>query len=519
MNMPPIVSPQEWEAARERMLVKEKEHTRAGDALAAERRRMPRMAGREGLPLRGPGRAGEPARPLRRAPAAHHLPLLLRAGRRRVARERLPRLLDDGRPGRPPRAPQRPRHDVRARLAGAAGRHRALEGAHGLGASRGTRSPTTSTPTSASTSGTAPTSSSATATRIFRTYFVDGRGDEALGSTFSYLDITRARAPGGLGGLARGLPAGPDPPRVVAAPRRVRGRPGMIAHVAGVPVEEGACYVPARAADGDVRVAGPADRLGPRGVRPGRRLLPRHAVLLAAVAAVRRGAGRAVHRAPVGPAGLRPLVEAGEHAVDFGVHAAGVRGAPGPLGPRPPAGRRARPRRRCLAPRAPGRGRGVRLAVPGRRRRDPAQRVAVLPRSSRTTPACSASCPAYIHEAIVRAYIGSASTPGLPPTISRRWCRRGPATRGSRRSTGRSPTTTERSSTRTSGALAGSTSPCASSGVPTTPGSRSRPAAPVRRAGSRAPPDRGAGAGHLVHHDAPVALADELRAWLGAVTA
>ena len=26
--------------------------------------------------------------------------------------------------------------------------------------------------------------------RIFRTYFVDGRGDEQLGSTFSYLDIT-----------------------------------------------------------------------------------------------------------------------------------------------------------------------------------------------------------------------------------------------------------------------------------------------------------------------------------------
>jgi pimeloyl-ACP methyl ester carboxylesterase len=25
------------------------------------------------------------------------------------------------------------------------------------------------------------------------------------------------------------------------------------------------------------------------------------------------------------------------------------------------------------------------------------------------------------------------------------------------------------------------------------------------------------GAGHLVHHDAPVALADEIRAWLGAV--
>ena len=44
MNMPPIVSPQEWEAAREELLVKEKELTRARDALAAERRRMPRMA-------------------------------------------------------------------------------------------------------------------------------------------------------------------------------------------------------------------------------------------------------------------------------------------------------------------------------------------------------------------------------------------------------------------------------------------------------------------------------------------
>jgi predicted dithiol-disulfide oxidoreductase (DUF899 family) len=44
MNMPPVVSPQEWNAAREEMLVKEKELTRARDALAAERRRMPRMA-------------------------------------------------------------------------------------------------------------------------------------------------------------------------------------------------------------------------------------------------------------------------------------------------------------------------------------------------------------------------------------------------------------------------------------------------------------------------------------------
>jgi predicted dithiol-disulfide oxidoreductase (DUF899 family) len=44
MNAPRIVSPQEWEAAREQLLVKEKALTRERDALAAERRRMPWMA-------------------------------------------------------------------------------------------------------------------------------------------------------------------------------------------------------------------------------------------------------------------------------------------------------------------------------------------------------------------------------------------------------------------------------------------------------------------------------------------
>jgi predicted dithiol-disulfide oxidoreductase (DUF899 family) len=41
MDRPEIVSAQEWQAAREALLVKEKQHTRALDALAAERRRMP----------------------------------------------------------------------------------------------------------------------------------------------------------------------------------------------------------------------------------------------------------------------------------------------------------------------------------------------------------------------------------------------------------------------------------------------------------------------------------------------
>jgi predicted dithiol-disulfide oxidoreductase (DUF899 family) len=44
MKTPPVVSPEEWRIAREALLVKEKELTRARDAMAAERRRMPWMA-------------------------------------------------------------------------------------------------------------------------------------------------------------------------------------------------------------------------------------------------------------------------------------------------------------------------------------------------------------------------------------------------------------------------------------------------------------------------------------------
>src|SRR3546814_13702397 len=44
MHRPPVVSPQAWEAVRQQLLVKEKAQTRARDALAAERRRMPWMA-------------------------------------------------------------------------------------------------------------------------------------------------------------------------------------------------------------------------------------------------------------------------------------------------------------------------------------------------------------------------------------------------------------------------------------------------------------------------------------------
>jgi predicted dithiol-disulfide oxidoreductase (DUF899 family) len=54
MNTPPIVSPKEWEEARQEMLVKEKELTRARDALAAQRRRMPWMTVEKDYSFEGP---------------------------------------------------------------------------------------------------------------------------------------------------------------------------------------------------------------------------------------------------------------------------------------------------------------------------------------------------------------------------------------------------------------------------------------------------------------------------------
>ena len=54
MKTPPIVSAQEWEAARQQLLVKEKEVTRARDALAAERRRMPWLAVEKAYEFEGP---------------------------------------------------------------------------------------------------------------------------------------------------------------------------------------------------------------------------------------------------------------------------------------------------------------------------------------------------------------------------------------------------------------------------------------------------------------------------------
>jgi predicted dithiol-disulfide oxidoreductase (DUF899 family) len=55
MKLPPVVSPDEWQVAREELLAKEKEATHARDALAAERRRLPRVRIDKDYVFEGPG--------------------------------------------------------------------------------------------------------------------------------------------------------------------------------------------------------------------------------------------------------------------------------------------------------------------------------------------------------------------------------------------------------------------------------------------------------------------------------
>jgi predicted dithiol-disulfide oxidoreductase (DUF899 family) len=54
MQTPKIVTAPEWEAARQQLLVQEKELTRARDALAAGRRRMPWLAVEKDYEFDGP---------------------------------------------------------------------------------------------------------------------------------------------------------------------------------------------------------------------------------------------------------------------------------------------------------------------------------------------------------------------------------------------------------------------------------------------------------------------------------
>ena len=196
MNTPPIVSPQEWDAAREKLLVKEKELTRARDALAAERRRMPWMAVDKDYRFEGPrGSASladlfEGRRQLivYRAFYAPDVTTLASGG---VYPERAcvgcsmvadqvahPAHLNarDTTLAFVSRAPQADIEGLKQRMGWEAIPWYTLtddfDADFGVDDWHGTNAFLRD------------------GDRIFRTYFIDSRGDEAMGSTWSYLDIT-----------------------------------------------------------------------------------------------------------------------------------------------------------------------------------------------------------------------------------------------------------------------------------------------------------------------------------------
>ena len=190
MDLQPIVTPQEWKAAREELLVTEKEHTRARDALAAERRRMPRMAVEKDYRFDGPdGPVGLPD---------------LFDGRRQLIVYRFffePGVGDFPESGCPgcsfvadqvahlahlnardttlvfvSRAPQADIARWKARMGWEIPWYRLTDDFDtdfDVGEWHGTNAFIRDDHG-----------------RIFRTYFIDKRGDEAMGSTWSYLDIT-----------------------------------------------------------------------------------------------------------------------------------------------------------------------------------------------------------------------------------------------------------------------------------------------------------------------------------------
>lgn len=80
MDDPPVVSRDEWLAARRELLAQEKEFTRQRDALNTKRRKLPMAGIDKEYNLPGPGRPGQPARPVRGPRPAADLPLHVRPG-------------------------------------------------------------------------------------------------------------------------------------------------------------------------------------------------------------------------------------------------------------------------------------------------------------------------------------------------------------------------------------------------------------------------------------------------------
>ncbi len=214
MQTPPIVSAQEWAVAHAEMLVKEKELTRARDALAAQRRRMPWTPVENRYAFDGPEGRVQPAGPVRRPAAADRVPRrswtpVWRAGRN-TAVARCSLMADhvgnlshlnarDTTLVYASRGSQQDIGRIKTRMGWTIPWYTILEESgvafdvdfdvdqwHGTNAFI------------------------RDGDQIFRTYFVNNRGDEALRNHLELPGHHRARPPGIVGGLACRLPA--DPP-------------------------------------------------------------------------------------------------------------------------------------------------------------------------------------------------------------------------------------------------------------------------------------------------------------------
>jgi predicted dithiol-disulfide oxidoreductase (DUF899 family) len=197
MKTPPIVSPEEWKAAREDLLADEKAHTRARDALAAKRRRMPWMAVEKDYRFEGPNGSASLAD--------------LFEGRRQLILYRAfyapdVTTIPEGSPGFPERAcigcsfvadqVAHPAH-LNARDTTLAFISRApQDDIRGLKQRMGWELIPWYTITDDFDKDFdvdewhGHNAFVREDDRIYRTYFIDARGDEALGSTWSYLDMT-----------------------------------------------------------------------------------------------------------------------------------------------------------------------------------------------------------------------------------------------------------------------------------------------------------------------------------------
>jgi predicted dithiol-disulfide oxidoreductase (DUF899 family) len=189
MNTPKVVSAKEWMAAHQQLLVKEKELTRARDALAASRRRMPWMAVEKGYEFEGP------------QGTARLVDLF--AGRRQLIVYRA--FFEPGVHGWPDHA-----CDGCSMVADHVG-HLAHLNARDTTLVFCSRAPQTDIDRVKARMGWQMPWYTITddfdkdfdvdewhgtnafirdGDRVFRTYFINNRGDEALGSTWSYLDMT-----------------------------------------------------------------------------------------------------------------------------------------------------------------------------------------------------------------------------------------------------------------------------------------------------------------------------------------